>query len=883
MALKNLEVRIGANTTGFQRGIRQVEGGISRLTSGLGGLAKAGLALAGVTVGLKAIGDSMKAYVGLESSMLRVNSLFGDASREITRFAQTTAKGLGMAESSAYQYAATFGNLFRGITRDSAENAKVTTAMLSSAAVIASKTGRTMDDVIDRIRSGLLGSNEAIEDLGINVLVSALEVTDAFKRIANGRSWEQLTFYEQQQIRTLAILEQAHESFGDEVQQGSAYSLSVLSGAFKDLQTTIGQFINAALQPLVGWLTEVVKWLTTTLKAVAAFMGLNMTIGNDSAAGAASDATTAQEELTDAINDTAKAQKKLAAGFDELNIIGLSKDAAEAASGGAGSGTSVFDLLPDIAFEESGSTQPNLEWLDALAGKVEPAKKALLNLNDSLIPLKDFSSQGLMDFNKGFLAPVGDWSLGEGFPRFIDIIAQTLSSIDFTAINNALNGLWAALAPFAINVGEGLLWFMEFVLSPLTLWTTNTIVPLFIGMLSDMIAYINDVIEIAKPHLLWFYSEFLSPIAEWTGGMIVKVLTDIWEGIKKLANQIKTLLTPAFELIKTVIKAVYEDVIDPVLLLISEAWNNMVKIISDLWDEYGERTFENIKASLETVKQLFEKLWDKLKPVFDKIIAELKNIWTDGLSPLLTRVGEFIGELVNGAMEVYNEFIAPIIGWFIENLYPAIADAIGWVIERLGNLITTITEVASGAIELWTGVTKFLTGVFTGDWEKAWEGVKGIVAGVWRQIAGIIEGIINGIITGINFMIRAMNKISFDVPDWVPLIGGESFGFNITEISKVTLPRLASGGVLTAPTAAVLGEYPGASTNPEIAAPQNIIYETVVAANGEIASVMLQIADRVIRAIEENRTDIHIGDDEIAQSAARGNSGYLRRTGRALI
>ena len=59
-----------------------------------------------------------------------------------------------------------------------------------------------------RIRSGLLGNTEAIDDLGIEVKVAMLEVTDAFKQISNGRSWEQLTFYEQQQIRTLAILAQ---------------------------------------------------------------------------------------------------------------------------------------------------------------------------------------------------------------------------------------------------------------------------------------------------------------------------------------------------------------------------------------------------------------------------------------------------------------------------------------------------------------------------------------------------------------------------------------------------------------------------------------------------------------------------------------------------
>ncbi|MFY9140620.1 MAG: hypothetical protein WAO30_07675 [Thermacetogeniaceae bacterium] len=206
-----------------QRRVKKLGGTLSDM---LKGALSFGLGI-GLLQGLQSTGSIItnffKSFVDQESSVLRVNDLFANASKYITFFAENTAKSFGMAEADAYQYAAVYGNLFRNITKNAEENAKLTIAMLKASAIVASKTGRTMEDTMERIRSGLLGNTEAIEDLGIYVNVAMLEMTDAFKRIANGRSWDKLNFYEQQQIRALAILEQAHKNFGDSVTRSSAF------------------------------------------------------------------------------------------------------------------------------------------------------------------------------------------------------------------------------------------------------------------------------------------------------------------------------------------------------------------------------------------------------------------------------------------------------------------------------------------------------------------------------------------------------------------------------------------------------------------------------------------------------------------------------------
>ena len=111
------------------------------------------------------------------------------------------------------------------------------------------------------------------------------------------------------------------------------------------------------------------------------------------------------------------------------------------------------------------------------------------------------------------------------------------------------------------------------------------------------------------------------------------------------------------------------------------------------------------------------------------------------------------------------------------------------------------------------GIIDWIIGVFTGDWERAFGGLSDIISGFWNTIKGVInmviggiESMANGVIGAINGMITALNKIKFDVPDWVPEIGGKSLGFNISKISTISIPRLANGGITTGSTIANIGE-----------------------------------------------------------------------------
>lgn len=182
---------------------------------------------------------------------------------------------------------------------------------------------------------------------------------------------------------------------------------------------------------------------------------------------------------------------------------------------------------------------------------------------------------------------------------------------------------------------------------------------------------------------------------------------------------------------------------------------NGLKTVIDGFGKFFKGIFTgDMKLAAEGIKQI----WDGLKQTWSAIVNSIKDAWSafitwlQGKNPALAAIFETIGKLFSDQYNAWKKIL--------------------------------------------NGLITFLTGVFTGDWKKAWNGILDILKGIWNLIVGTVEGAINFIVDGINLLISALNKIHFEVPDWVPLVGGRSFGINITPVSRVALPRLASGAVI---------------------------------------------------------------------------------------
>ena len=207
-----------------------------------------------------------------EASVQRLVDIYGSASDSVGDFIDANARALGMSKAAAASFSSVYGNLF-SVWADQATNAELTNRYLNMTAVVASKTGRTVEDVQERVRSGLLGNTEAIEDLGIFVNVKTIEMTDAFQRMANGKSWEQLDAYTQQQIRSMAILEQATAKYGDEVADTSATIRNRFNAAYQDFQNSWGNIVNTVLLPVLETLTHIFDIATKGLNALSGRSG----------------------------------------------------------------------------------------------------------------------------------------------------------------------------------------------------------------------------------------------------------------------------------------------------------------------------------------------------------------------------------------------------------------------------------------------------------------------------------------------------------------------------------------------------------------------------------------------------------------------------------
>lgn len=188
---------------------------------------------------------------------------------------------------------------------------------------------------------------------------------------------------------------------------------------------------------------------------------------------------------------------------------------------------------------------------------------------------------------------------------------------------------------------------------------------------------------------------------------------------------------------------------------------------------HGEELIEGLKNIIDGFGKFF-------KGVFTgdlKLAAEgAKQIW-EGLKQTWNAI-------VNSIKDAWDMFIT-----WLQSKSPLLAA----IFQTYGNFISGLFN----SIKQWlSGIIEFISGVFTGDWTKAWEGVKDIFKGIWNGIITAVEYAINFIINGINLLISALNTIHFEVPDWVPLIGGTSFGISIPLVSNVALPRLAQGAVI---------------------------------------------------------------------------------------
>ena len=353
------------------------------------------------------------------------------------------------------------------------------------------------------------------------------------------------------------------------------------------------------------------------------------------------------------------------------------------------------------------------------------------------------------------------------------------------------------------------------------------------------------------------FGMIFSDLGELVTPIINTLLNDILPVLTQLATEIVKTFTVIFNTINSLIQSVWSGGIKPALDLIVKIWDSAWKTIHGFWDKWGAPIFENLRTAVENTGAILQNIWDTvIQPVWQNFMDTLDWLWTNHLQPLLANFLDFVGELANGALEIYNKVIAPIINWLVDLIGPTVANVLNTAVDIVGTAIATISDVINGIITVLKGIVQFIVGVFTGDLDKALEGVSNVFKGIWDGIVGIVKGAINLVIDlingmlgaielGINKIIKMINTLSFDVPEWVPGIGGEKFGFDLKPVTFAKIPKLATGTVIPANHGEFMAMLGDNKTQTEVVSPLETIKQALIEAMQEYGSQEV-VADVVV-------------------------------------
>ena len=246
--------------------------------------------------------------------------------------------------------------------------------------------------------------------------------------------------------------------------------------------------------------------------------------------------------------------------------------------------------------------------------------------------------------------------------------------------------------------------------------------------------------------------------------------------------------------------------------LVSTVTTTLGPAVQPLMDLFGSLfsadTFSSLGGVLTGLQGPLQSLATFLQPIIAAFAQMAQNVF-----PVFVAVGQTVAGAISQIFQALSPLMAPL-QQLAMSIFPAISAVLGAVGQAFINLVNVVMPPITGLISflmpafqglltILQNVINFITNIFTANWSAAWNNVTNIFGTIWGGIVGIVKGPINGVISIINSAIGAINSISVTIPDWVPLVGGQTLGFNIPQI-----PMLATGGTIEQPMLAVVGDAP---------------------------------------------------------------------------
>lgn len=661
------------------------------------------------------------------------------------------------------------------------------------------------------------------------------------------------------------------------------------------LRTALGNLAGAAqtaAAPLIQVLTPALAALANAAATVFSYIARLVAFLTGTTVSAAQQAAEGVAGVGDAASDTADKVKKATrslAGFDEITRL----DAPQDASGGGGGSAGEID--PNFGF--TGKSP----FLDSLLAAIEAGQWFQVGrligekLRDSLnaIPWPDVQAKAVQwatniaDTINGAVSTPGLWeaighTLAQGLNTmtgFVDTFFQGVWWADIGAgLARGLTQLvtevdWPQLGRVLTDGMRAALLTLHGFVTTYTGWADlgMSIAAMIGAALSniDWVQAAGDLSALAIG-ILTAINTGLAQI-DWgaVGQTVLGMLSAIdWAGVFGQLGQLFANLWPV----------ILTTVVLPAIL----SWISIVLLAA-----LGQAIVGSLATWFSTVA----------------IPAVLSGIGS-ALSAIVTAIGGWPVVLIAAIVALFAALIAVIVdNWdAICDWFSGAWDSFVAAWNEFWSLVSTNArnwwnDVTTGWSNFWATISeKFnaLKSALGSAWNSFWSGLASGVTSIWNGIVntvkgavnaliGFINGMLSGIVNGLNGAIDVLNRLSIDVPSWVPLVGGNHLGFSVSHITAPQIPYLAQGAVIppNREFLAVLGDQ---TSGTNVEAPLATIQQAVATVmqdyqDGNLAALEQVVA--VLRQILEAVYGIHIGDDAIGQAAARYTNRQAIITGRA--
>ena len=323
---------------------------------------------------------------------------------------------------------------------------------------------------------------------------------------------------------------------------------------------------------------------------------------------------------------------------------------------------------------------------------------------------------------------------------------------------------------------------------------------------------------------------------------------------REVADLEETVDSMNFDGIKNKIQAVI-DFIKPMVDSVKDFFKGIAQSVSEWWEEKGSPAFDKLKEAFGGVKRVIADLWQNyIAPFFAYVGESLGKFWNEHLSPLWTGLLDFISSLMEAIAAIWTGFLEPLYNTFVKRIMVGVLGALKSLWDMVLDVFGIVADVIRGVVRMAQGLLDFITGIFTGDMEKAVKGFAEFIEGIVIVIWGVIKGTLNVIIDALNTVWSALygvlKSIVDGIGDFVSLIGdalGQDWGFTLPdEVPRI--PRLAEGGLVRAPTIAVVGDNKNASSDPEVISPLSKLNGMIGSAN---EALLMQIVTQQKEILDE--------------------------------